>query len=209
MRSLLDLDLPPLVDAERRLDELSSQRSRRLKGAAALTILAVVAALFLPEFGIALTAGALAALATAGSAVARRQALLSALVQVRDAYRLEAVAKAGARFATRGRRERLALWLRKIIRAAEGGDVRVPYTAAALDRRVLVRKERLLAVAAALEDCDDELHPAGVAIVHRLLTRPSVSPLFNPGLEERILDDALHRVEACTDRRVRFTASPG
>jgi hypothetical protein len=36
-----------------------------------------------------------------------------------------------------------------------------------------------------------------VAIVHRLLTRPSVSPLFNPLLEERLLDDALHRVEAC------------
>jgi len=75
MRSLLDLDLPPLVDAERRLDELSSQRSGRLKGAAALTILAVVTALFLPEFWIALMAGALAALGAAGSAFARRQAL--------------------------------------------------------------------------------------------------------------------------------------
>ena len=71
-------------------------------------------------------------------------------------------------------------------------------TAAALDARVLARKERLLRVAAALDGRDDELHPAGVAIVHRLLTRPSVSPLFNPQLEEQILDDALHRVEACT-----------
>jgi hypothetical protein len=206
MRSLLDLDLPPIVDAERRLDELSSQLSRRLKGAAALTILAVFAALFLPEFGIALTAGALAALATAGSAVARRQALLSALVQVRDAYRLEAVSRAGARFASRGRRERLALWLRKIVRAAEGGEVGAAYTAAALDGRVLVRKERLLALAVALEDRQDKLHPAGVAIVHRLLTRPSLSPLFNPEIEERILDDALHRVEACGDRGRAFTA---
>jgi hypothetical protein len=208
MRSLLDLDLPPLVDAERRLDELSSQRAWRLKGAAALTILAAIAALVLPEVWIALLAGALAAIATAVSTFARRQALLSALLQVRDAYRLEAVSKAGARFASRGRRERLALWLRRIIRAAEGGEVRVPYTAAALERRVLVRKERLLAVAAALEGRDDELHPAGVAIVHRLLTRPSVSPLFNPELEERILDDALHRVEACSDGGTAFTASP-
>jgi len=206
MRSLLDLDLPPLVDAERRLDELSSQRSGRLKGAAALTILAVVTALFLPEFWIALMAGALAALGAAGSAFARRQALLAALLQVRDAYRLEAVSMAGARFASRGRRERLALWLRKIVRAAEGGEVRAAYTAAALDGRVLLRRERLLAVAAALEDRQDELHPAGVAIVHRLLTRPSLSPLFNPELEERILDDALHRVEACADRGRPFTA---
>jgi hypothetical protein len=209
MRSLLDLDLPPLVDAERRLNELSSQRTRRLKGAAALTVLAAVAALVLPEFWIALVAGALAALGAAGSAFARRQALLAALLQVRDAYRLETVSRAGARFASRGRRERLALWLRKIVRAAEGGEVRAAYTAAALDGRVLVRKERLLAVAAALEDRQDELHPAGVAIVHRLLTRPSLSPLFNPELEERILDDALHRVDACGERGKEFTASPG
>jgi hypothetical protein len=209
MRSLLDLDLPPLVDAERRLNELSSQHTRRLKGAAALTVLAAVAALVLPEFWIALVAGALAALGAAGSAFARRQALLAALLQVRDAYRLETVSRAGVRFASRGRRERLALWLRKIVRSAEGGEVRAAYTAAALDGRVLVRKERLLAVAAALEDRQDELHPAGVAIVHRLLTRPSLSPLFNPELEERILDDVLHRVEACGDRGREFTALLG
>jgi hypothetical protein len=208
MRSLLDLDLPPLVDAERRLDELSSQRAGRLKGAVVLTILAVVAAVVLPELWIVLAAGALAALGTAGTAFARRQALISALLQVRDAYRLEPVSKAGARFATRERRERLALWLRKIARAAEGGEVRAAYTTAPLDRRVLERKERLLAIAAALEDRRDELHPAGVAIVHRLLTRPSVSPLFNQELQERILDDALHRVEASTDRGSALAASP-
>jgi hypothetical protein len=208
MRTLLDLDLPPLVDAERRLDELSSQRVGRLKGAVALTILALLAALVLPEFWMVLLAGALAALGTAGSAFARRQALLSALLQVRDAYRLEPVSQAGARFASRERRERLALWLRKIVRAAEGGEVRAAYTTAPLDHRVLERKERLLAVAAALEDRRDALHPAGVVIVHRLLTRPSLSPLFNPELQERILDDALHRVEACADRGRAFTASP-
>jgi hypothetical protein len=198
LRSLLDLDLPPLVDAERLLAELRDQRTWRLIGAAGLMAVAVLAVVALPQVSLVPAAGALAALGMAGIAFGRRRSLLEALLQVRDAYRLEEVSRAGSRFATRERRTRLARWVRDIIGAAEGRDVRVAYTAAALDERVLARKERLLRVAAALDGGDEELHPAGVAIVHRLLTRPSVSPLFNPLLEEQILDDALHRVEACT-----------
>jgi hypothetical protein len=197
LRSLLDLDLPPLVDAERLLAELREQRTWRLAGALVLMALAVVAVVALPQLWLVLAAGAIAALATAGIAFGRRRLLLEALLQVREAYRLEEVSQAGLRFATRERRTRLAGWVRDIVGAAEGREVRLAYTAAALDERVLARKERLLRVAAALEDREDELHPAGVAIVHRLLTRPSISPLFNPQLEEQILDDALHRVEAC------------
>jgi hypothetical protein len=196
LHSLLDLDLPPLVDAERSLAELAAQRSRRLVGALGLAGLAVAAAAVLPDLRLPLVAGAVAALITAGVAMSRRRALLALLVQARDAYRLEAVAEAGTRFATRARRERLAAWLRRIVHAAESSEHQAAYTATALEARVLARKARLLAVAAALEDREHELHPAGVAIVHRLLTRPSVSPLFNPGLEEQVLDDTLHRVEA-------------
>ena len=196
LRSLLDLDLPPLVDAERLLADLRDQRTWRLVGAVGLMALAVLAVLALPQISLVPAAGALAALAMAGIAFGRRRVLLEALVQVRAAYRLEEVSQAGSRFASRERRTRLARWMRDIIGAAEGREVRVAYTAAALDERVLARKERLLRVAAALDGPGDELHPAGVAIVHRLLTRPSVSPLFNPLLEEQILDDALHRVEA-------------
>jgi len=198
LRSLLDLDLPPLVDAERLLGELRDQRTWRLAGAVVMMALAVAAVVALPQVWLVPAAGALAALATAGIAFDRRRTLLEALLQVREAYRLEEVSEAGTRFATRERRTRLAGWMRDIVGAAEGREVRVAYTAAALDARVLARKERLLRVAAALDGRDDALHPAGVAIVHRLLTRPSISPLFNPQLEERILDDALHRVEACT-----------
>jgi hypothetical protein len=208
LRSLLDLDLPPLVDAERRLCDLRDQRRWRLAGALVLTAAAVVAVVVLPQVWLVPAAGALAALALAGVAVGRRQSLLEALLQVREAYRLQEVSEAGSRFATRERRTRLAGWMRDIVGAAEGREVRVAYTAAALDQRVLARKERLLRVAAALEDREDRLHPAGVAIVHRLLTRPSVSPLFNPQLEEQTLDDALHRVEACADGGRVFTASP-
>jgi hypothetical protein len=171
-----------------------------------LMALAVVAVVALPQVWLVPAAGAIAALAMAGIAFERRRSLLEALLQVREAYRLEEVSEAGSRFATRERRERLAGWMRDVVGAAEGRDVRLAYTAAALDERVLARKERLLRVAAALDGRDDDLHPAGVAIVHRLLTRPSISPLFNPQLEEQILDDALHRVEACTADRNALVA---
>jgi hypothetical protein len=196
LRSILDLDLPPLVDAERQLADLSAQRSRLLVGAIALAVSVVPVAAVMPRAGIALAAAAAAALAVAVAVFDRHRTLLSALVQVRDAYRIESVARAGIRFASRTRRERLAEWLRRIVRGAEGGEYHASYTAGAIEARVLARKERLLAVAAALES---ELHPAGVAIVHRLLTRPSVSPLYNLELGEQILDDALHRVEACIE----------
>jgi hypothetical protein len=209
VRSLLDLNLPPLVDAERQLAELSDQRTQRLIGAVALTALAVGSAVVVSQLWIVLAAGAVTALVTAAWASTRRRTLLSALVQVREAYRVEAVSAAGARSATPARRERLAVGVRSIVHAAEGREGHPAYTAAALEERVLARKERLLRVAAALEGHEDELHPAGVAIMHRMLTRPSVSPLFNPALDEHTLDDALHRVEACVAGATPLTASPG
>ena len=209
MRSLLDLNLPPLVDAERQLAELSDQRTQRLIGAVALTALAAGTAAVVSQLWIVVAAGAATALITALWALARRRSLLSALVQVRDAYRVEAVSAAGERFATPARRERLAVGVRSIVRAAEGREGHPAYTAAAIQERVLARKERLLRVAAALDGEVDVLHPAGVAIMHRLLTRPSVSPLFNPALAEHTLDDTLHRVEACVAGATPLTASPG
>src|SRR5690348_17437797 len=89
LRSLLDLDLPPLVDAERLLVELREQRTWRLAGAVVLMALAVVAVVALPQVWIVLAAGAGAAFATAAVAFDRRRSLLEGLVQVRDAYGLE------------------------------------------------------------------------------------------------------------------------
>jgi hypothetical protein len=200
LRSLLDLDLPPLNDAERRLADLSTQSRRRLLGSLVLWGVAALTLWVLPQVGLALAAGAAAALVATAVAARRRQVLLTRLVQVRSAYRIELVARAGARFANHARRRRLAQWLRKIVRSAEGTGYQASYTAAALEERVLARKQRLLALAAAIEDDDAELHPAGVAIVHRLLTRPGLSPLYNPALDEHILDDTLHRVETCLER---------
>ena len=39
-----------------------------------------------------------------------------------------------------------------------------------------------------------------MAIVHRMLTRPGLSPLYNPGLPEETLDEAIRRAEACVER---------
>ena len=51
----------------------------------------------------------------------------------------------------------------------------------------------------AFEDDAREVHPACVALLHQVLTRPGVSPLYNIGLHEDLLDLALHRVEAGID----------
>jgi hypothetical protein len=206
VRSLLDLNLPPLVDAERQLADLSDQRTQRLAAAAVLSVLAVAAFFVLGQLWIVLAIGAIAALLTATFTMGRRNTLLSTLTQVREAYRVDAVRTAGTRFATRARRDRLAIGLRGMVDGAERTGGRPAYTAAALEGRVIPRRERLLAVATALEGDDDALHPAGVAIVHRMLTRPSVSPLFNPALAEHLLDDTLHRVEACVAGATPLTA---
>ena len=200
LRSLLDLDLPPLADAERRLADLAGQRSRRLAAAVVLAALAVAAAVLIPQVSFPLAAGAVAAFAAGVTAVGRRRSLLSGLVQVRAAYQLRAVSEDGVRFANVDRRHRLARWLRIMVHAAEGSEQHPAYTATAIEERVLAQRERLLALAVALESPEQELHPAGVAIVHRLLTRPSLSPLYNPALGEDILEVVLHRVEACRDR---------
>jgi len=62
---------------------------------------------------------------------------------------------------------------------------------------VLERRGRLLALGDALDGGEADLHSAGVVIVHRLLTRPGHSPLYNPDLQESRLDDLLQRAEAC------------
>ena len=123
--------------------------------------------------------------------------LLANLIPVREAYRIESVSRAGRRFANPARRQRLAESLRAAVRDAEDGRAHTAYTVAPLEERVLARRGRLLALGAALDGDEADLHPAGVVIVHRLLTRPGHSPLYNPDLEESRLDDLLHRAEAC------------
>ena len=197
LRTLLDIDLPPLAEVEQQLDDLRSDTYSRLAVGLVLTAATVGAAFFWSRDAVLVVgAGAAAGILSAAWAFDRRRSLLSQLVRVRHAYRLASVSAAGGHFASPERRRRLASWLRKIVVCAEGDEAQMAYTAAALDERVLARRERLLALAEALEAPDGGgVHPSGVAIVHCLLTRPPSSPLYNPAIDEELLDLALHRVD--------------
>jgi len=197
LRTVVDRELPPLQVAERRLADLSRQRRNRLIAAVALAVLAVAVGLAYPRVGIALAVGAIAAVAAAVAAVSQRRALLANLMPVREAYRIDSVSRAGRLFANPGRRRRLAESLRAAVRDAEDGTRRTAYTVAPLGERVLERRGRLLALGDALDGDEADLHPAGVVSVHRRLTRPGHSPLYNPDLAESRLDDLLQVVEAC------------
>jgi hypothetical protein len=197
LRTVVDRELPPLQVAERRLADLSRQARNRLVAAVALALLAVAVGLAYPQIGIALAVGAIAAVVAAAAALSQRRVLLGNLIPVREAYRIESVSRAGRRFAGPARRRRLAESLRAAVRDAEDGTPHTAYTVAPLGERVLERRGRLLRLGDALDGDEADLHPAGVVIVHRLLTRPGHSPLYNPDLEESRLDDLLHRAEAC------------
>jgi len=197
LRSVTDVDLPPLVEAERELGDLRARFRTGLIAAAVLGAAAVAAATLAPPLALVLGTGAAAALVVAALAQGRRGMLMGALLQVRDAYRIAQVSAAGTRFASRARRRRLADSLHALVCHADEHPPTLPYTVAPLDDRVRARRARLMTLEAALAGDERELHPAGVVIVHRLLTRPGHSPFFNPDIDETALEDALHRVEAC------------
>jgi hypothetical protein len=195
LRTLLDIDLPPLHEVEQQLADMRSDVHARLAAGAVLAVVAAGALFYSRDAMLVVGAGAAAGIASAAWAFDRRRSLLGRLVRVRDAYRLAPVSEAGGSFANPARRKRLAVWLRRLVVVAEGDGVQMAYTAAALEERVLARRERLLALAEALEAPDGGVHPSGVAIVHCLLTRPPSSPLYNPAIDEDLLDLALHRVD--------------
>lgn len=196
LKSVVERDLPPLEEAERKLDALRAQ-ARDLAMAFLLAVLGTVAAVAVePRLALILAAAAVATLVLAGRSISRRRELLVILLPQRDAYSITAVRNEAARFATPARRHRLARWLRQLVDVADGLQVPPSGTVRAIDARVRPRRERILRIAEALADDARDVHAASVALLHQLLTRPGVSPLYNPGLEEDLLDLALHRVEA-------------
>jgi hypothetical protein len=200
LKSVLEQDAPRSPEAEAKLVVLRQQA--RDFGIASLlgvagTALAVAAA---PHLAFALVAATVLTLVLSGRSLWRRRELLSALLLDRDAYSIEAVRDRATRFATPERRRRLGKWARTIVEVARGEELPASASVRVLPDRVLPRHECLLRIADALEDDDRPVHPASVALLHRLLTRPGLSPLYNPGLDEDLLDLALHRVEAGVDR---------
>jgi hypothetical protein len=196
LRSVLERDLPPLEEAESKLDALRAQ-ARDLATAFVLAVAGTIVAVAVePRLAPILAAAALATLVLAGRSVWRRRELLAILLPQRDAYSIEAVRKQAARFATAARRQRLGRWLRQIVDVADGVQPAPSANVRVIDARVRPRRERILRIADALEDDARGVHPTSLALLHQVLTRPGVSPLYNPGLDEGLLDLALHRVEA-------------
>jgi hypothetical protein len=196
LRSLLERSAPPPDEAQRQLDALHGQaRDLGLAGAFSVAGAGVALALerpLVPAFATGVAATVALGLRCRG----RRRRLLEALMRERDAYTIEAVARDGARFAAAPRRRRLAQWLRRLVQVADGERVPASFNVRVIDGRVLSRRERLLALADALDDAERPIHPASVALLHQMLTRPGTSPLYNPGLDADLLDLALHRIEA-------------
>jgi hypothetical protein len=196
LKSVLERDLPPLQEAERKLQALRAQ-ARDLAFALALAAVGTAVAIAAePRLALVLAAATVATCVLAVRSIWRRHELLVMLLPLRDAYSIEAVRNEALRFATFGRRRRLGGWLRKIVAVADGQQVPPSSNVRVLDERVRPRRERVLRIADALEDEARDIHPASVALLHQMLTRPGVSPLYNPGLNEDLLDLALHRVEA-------------
>jgi len=196
VRSVLERDLPPLNEVERKLGALRSQARDFLIAFGLAAVGTAVAVAAEPRLAVVLAAAALATLVLAGRSIWRRRELVVMLMPRRDAYEIETVRSEATRFATPARRQRLGAWLRQIIAVADGEQRPPSQNVRVINARVEPRRERLLRMAEALEDDAREVHPASVALLHQMLTRPGVSPLYNPGLDEDLLDLGLHRVEA-------------
>jgi hypothetical protein len=196
LKSVLDRNLPRSHEAELKLDALRAQArdfgvASGLSVVGAAVAVAIDSRLVLILVAIALGTGVLCA-----RAVWRRGELLVLLLAERDAYSIPAVRRRAKHFATPTRRHRLGAWLRKIVAVADGEQHPPSTNVRIIDARVRPRRERLLKLAEALDDERREVHPASVALLHQVLTRPGLSPLYNLGLDEDLVDLALHRVEA-------------
>jgi hypothetical protein len=208
LRSVLEHSVAPTSEAERRLKDLHRRAREMAVSGLVLTAATIPAAVIIPPLGIALGTGAAAAFALALLARSRRRSLLLALLGNRDAYWIEAVQHEGICFSSADRRQRLARWLRSVVGFADGAERLPAYSAISLTDRVLARRERLLSIADAFEATDHPVHPASVVLVHQLLTRPGSSPLYNPGLDDELLDFALNKVEAgVTGDRIRQSSA--
>jgi hypothetical protein len=196
LKSVLERDLPSSREAEAKLAALRAQ-ARDFAVACVLSLVGTgIAAVVDQRLALALAATALGTLLLTIRSVWRRRELLVMLLTERDAYSIKAVRHQATKFATAGRRHRLGVWLRKLVAVADGEQHPPSTQVRAIDARVKARRERFLKVADALEDDAREVHPACVALLHQVLTRPGLSPLYNVGLQEDLLDLALHRVEA-------------
>jgi hypothetical protein len=181
------------------LERLRS-RARDAFGGAAAAAGASVPLLVLGQMSVAVAsfAGAIAGGVVCAYARADRTALLARLVHQRSAYQIADVAKAAEALVTPQVRARLAASIGRLVLEADGFDPADPRLTPSYSR-VREYRDEFLAVAFHLARPASRVHPTAVAMMDRLLTHATMSPLFNERLPVTQVRVALHRVQMAID----------
>ena len=143
---------------------------------------------------VAAAAGAIAGGVVAAYARADRMALIARLVHQRSAYEIADVAKAAQALVTPQVRARLARSIGRLVLEADGFASADPKLAPSYSR-VREYRDEFMAVAFHLARPASRVHPTAVALVDRLLSHPTMSPLYNERLPATQVRIALHRVQ--------------
>ena len=143
---------------------------------------------------VASFAGAIAGGLVCAYARADRTALLQRLVHQRSAYEIADVARAAEALVTPQVRTKLAAAIGRLVLEADGFEPADPRLTPSYSRVREYRSE-FLAVAFHLARPASHVHPTAVALMDRLLTHATMSPLYNERLPVTQVRVALHRVQ--------------
>jgi hypothetical protein len=170
---------------------LARKQARAREGGLVAAACAVLAAITLPlvfSAGAALLAGMTGAAALAIVNFVSRRDLIARLALDPNAYSLAEVHDYGHRLVLPAEREKLAAWLREVVR-----DAAVPgnwYIEDRVSRYAL----QLESLATELTKTRIRMRPASAAACHRLLTHAVESPLYNPSVPAEELPAAIERI---------------
>jgi hypothetical protein len=175
-------------------------RARDAFGGAAAAAAAAVPLLVIGQMPVAVAsvAGAIAGGVVCAYARADRTALLARLVHQRSAYEIADVAKAAEALVTPEVRVRLAASIGRLVLEADGFEPADPRLTPSYSR-VREYRDDFIAVAFHLARPASRVHPTAVAMMDRLLTHATMSPLFNERLPVTQVRTALHRVQHAID----------
>ncbi len=181
------------------LERLRSRARDALTGTAAAAGASVpLVVLGQMPVAVASFAGAIAGAVVCAYARADRTALLARHVHQRSAYEIADVAKAAEALVTPEVRGRLARSIGRLVLEADGFEPADPRLTPSYSRVREYRNE-FLAVAFHLARPTSRVHPTAVAMMDRLLTHATMSPLFNERLPVTQVRVALQRVQLAID----------
>jgi hypothetical protein len=177
------------------LERLSARSRDAVLGAAAAAGASVPLLLVgQAPVAFAAAAGAITGAVVAAYARADRMALLARLVHQRSAYEIADVRKAAEALVTPQVRMRLSRAIGRLVLEADGFEPADPKLAPSYSR-VREYRDEFLAVAFHLARPASQVHPTAVALADRLLSHPTMSPLYNERLPATQVRIVLHRVQ--------------